>query len=206
MIRHHPSDTLLVAASSGYLPEAHRRVLAVHLAMCWSCRGRQHEMQQFGGALLDSIPPAPMADDALVRTLARLDTLSDHPDPAMPDTPVTLSALASGRWRWVGPGVAMMSLLKRDEAAIRLDLMRVAPGISLFEHGHAGSEATVVMQGNFNDGPTSYGVGDFAEVDANVDHRPRAFGDQDCICLVATTGRLKALGWLGRVIRPLVGM
>jgi putative transcriptional regulator len=73
-------------------------------------------------------------------------------------------------------------------------------------HGHTDSETTIVMQGNFNDGPTSYGVGDFAAVDTNVGHRPRAFGDQDRICLVATTGRLRALGWLGRVIRPLVGM
>jgi putative transcriptional regulator len=163
-------------------------------------------MQEIGGAILDTIAPVPVAEDALARTLAKLDSLPDAPEPGAPETLVTLLAAASGRWRRYGRGVAMVSLQSRDRALSRLDLARVAPGVGLFQHGHTGFETTVVLQGAFHDGRDDYGVGDFIEVDAGVDHCPRAFGKEDCICAIATTGHLKMRGWLGQLVRPLIGM
>jgi putative transcriptional regulator len=174
-------------------------------------------MQDIGGALLDTTAPTPMADDALARTMARLDAAPDSPDlvapePAAPDTLMTLLATASGQWRRYGRGVAMVSLQRRDKAPgrdkglSRLDLARVAPGVSLFKHGHTGFETTIVLQGAFQDGRDDYGVGDFIEVDAGVDHCPRALGTEDCICAIATTWHLKMRGWLGQLVRPLIGM
>jgi putative transcriptional regulator len=206
MIRHHPSDAILIAMVSGRLPEAHRRVLATHLSMCPTCVARRRQMQEVGGALLDTIPPTPLADDALALTLRRLDDADYTPEIAALDGLVTLSTVTSGRWRWSGPGVGMMSLLKRDATASRLDLIRVGPGVGLLRHGHTGFETTIVLQGAYDDGQDCYGVGDFAEVDTNVDHCPRALGSEDCICLIATTGQMRPRGWLGRVIRPLIGM
>jgi putative transcriptional regulator len=205
MIRLHPSDDILIAAA-GSLPEPHRRVLAAHLSLCRTCRERHRDLHEVGGGLLDTIVPSLLADDALARVLAKVNDATLRQEPAAPDTRVTLASIASGRWRWTGPGVAMMSLLRRDETDSRLDLIRVAPGVGLLEHGHTGIETTVVLQGTFDDGHMSYSVGDFSEVDADFDHRPRALGEQDCICLIATTGHLSARGWLGRLVRPLIGM
>lgn len=162
------------------------------------------EAEAVGGALMEALVPATMAKDALDRTLARLD------EPARPEpmpAPVTLEAMIAGRrWRPVAPGIAMMALIRRDQSDSRLDLIRVAPGLALLEHGHDGQEMTCVMQGAFHDGLETYREGDVAENDGSLEHQPRALPGPDCICLISTTGRLKPRSWLGRLIGPLLGM
>ncbi len=206
MIRHHPSDLTLMSAASGSLPEPHRRVLAVHLAKCPDCAERLHEMRTLGGALLDGLPLAAMAADALTRLMARLDDVPQIPDRDALPAPISLTSLATGRWRWSGPGIAMMSLIRRDATNSRLDLIRVAPGAALLEHGHTEFETTVVLTGAFEDGHDTFSIGDFAEADGEMKHRPRALAGEECVCLIATTGHLSARGFLGRLVRPLLGM
>jgi putative transcriptional regulator len=203
MIRHHPSDTTLLRAAAGFLPEPHRRVLAVHLATCSACSGRLRELQAVGGGLMDMLPPAKLADDALARTLARLDEAPPPGQRAPCPAPVTLEALATGQWRWLGPGIARMALISRDETDSRLDLLRVAPDVPLPAHGHADFETTVVLQGAFEDNDFNYAIGDFIEADAETDHAPRALKEESCICLIATTGRLQPRNWLLRLLQPL---
>ncbi len=153
--------------------------------------------------MLAELPPSAMATDALTRSLARLDAPgAAEPPPA----PVTLAALATGRWRWTGPGVAMMPLIDRDASDSRLDLIRVSPGIALLEHGHSGYESTCVLQGAFTDGVGEYHVGDFLEAEGDCTHRPTALQGETCICLIATSGRLRPRGLLGWLVRPLLGM
>jgi putative transcriptional regulator len=100
----------------------------------------------------------------------------------------------------------MMPLMARDETDTRLDLIRVAPGTGLLEHGHRGFESTIVLQGAFDDGIARYEVGDFGEADGEIDHRPAAVPGPDCICLIATTSRLKPHSVIGRLVGPLLGM
>jgi putative transcriptional regulator len=206
MILHHPSDPTLLLATSGSLPEPHRRVLAVHLANCPICAEHLREMQTLGGALLDALPPATMTTGALTQTLARLGDVAQTPHQHDIPAPISLSSLATGRWRWTGPGIAMMSLIRRDATHSRLDLIRVAPGAALLEHGHTAFETTVVLTGAFEDGHETYSPGDFAEADGEMKHRPRALAGEECVCLIATTGHLSARGLLGRLVRPLLGM
>ncbi len=206
MIRYHPSDTTLLAAAAGSFPEPHRRVLAVHLARCPHCTERLLEVETLGGVLLDELPAAVMADDALTHAMARLDDIPQvHHQDDLP-APVSLESLATGRWRWSGPGIAMMPLIRRDATNSRLDLIRVAPGSALLEHSHSAFETTVVLTGAFEDGHETFGVGDYAEADGETKHRPRALPGDACICLIATTGHLSTRGLLGRLVRPLLGM
>jgi putative transcriptional regulator len=99
-----------------------------------------------------------------------------------------------------------MPLMARDETDTRLDLIRVAPGTGLLEHGHDGLESTIVLQGAFDDRIARYEVGDFAEAEGGVDHRPTARPGPDCICLIATTAHLQAHSFVGRLVRPWLGM
>jgi putative transcriptional regulator len=205
MIRHHPSETTLLAFASGALPALHARVVAIHIASCARCADDIELLEAAGGALLDRLPPAPLAPDALERIVVRL----DGEPPAAPTPAVTawtIEALATLRWRWSGPGVHMMPLARRDVSDTRLDLIRVAPGTALLEHGHTGFETTVVLQGALGVGHERYETGDFSEADGTLDHRPRALAGQACICLIATSGHLTARGLLGRLVRPLLGM
>lgn len=203
MIRHHPSEATLLACAAGNLPEPHARVVAAHLTFCPDCVRSLAQAEAVGGALLADLPPSPLAADALAQALARLDA----PLPAEPvPVPATLAGLATGRWRWTGPGIAMMKLLPRDASDTRLDLIRVAPGVALLEHGHTGHESTCVLQGAFEDVTGAYHAGDFIETDGEVAHRPTALGGEACICLIATSGHLQPRGVLGWLVRPLLGM
>ena len=204
MIRHHPAEASLIACAAGTMPMAHARVIEVHAARCPVCAAGLRAAEAAGGALLDALPPSPMASDALARALARLDTAAPEPAPAAPA--FDLAALASGRWRRVAPGIAIMNLLPRDDTDSRLDLIRVAPGRALLTHGHTGPETTCVLSGAFADGTGTFAAGDCVEADAALDHTPRALAGEDCVCLIATTHHLRPHGWLGRLVRPLLGM
>ena len=204
MIRHHPAEASLIACAAGTMPTAHARVIEVHAARCPVCAAGLRAAEAAGGALLDALAPAPMAPDALARALARLDTAA--PEPAHRAPAFDLAALASGRWRRVAPGIAMMKLLPRDATDSRLDLIRVAPGRALLTHGHTGPERTCVLTGAFADGSGLYAAGDCVEADAALDHAPRALPGEDCVCLIATTHHLRPHGWLGQLVRPLLGM
>ena len=204
MIRHHPSDATLIAQAAGQLPALHAAVLAVHLSACPHCRGELRRLEDIGGVLLAELPPVPLQPDALARTLARLDEKVDATPPAV--APITLAALAVGRWWWLGPGVRLMPLSRRDASGTRLDLLRVAPGRALPGHGHTGPEMACILQGAYADETGEYSAYDIAEGNAGLDHTPIASPGADCICLVATTGRLRGHTWLARLVQPLMGI
>jgi putative transcriptional regulator len=204
MIRHHPTEMTIIACAAGSLPAPHARVVAAHVALCPTCGAALNEAAEVGGALLDTLSPAPLAPDALKRTFAKLDAEPEIEKAMVP--PLMLGALAREIWRWSGPGISLMPLIRRDATDSRLDLIRVAPGIGLLKHGHSGLEMTCVLQGGFDDGIGLYRAGDFVEADTEHVHRPTALPGEDCICLIATSGRLRARGLLGWLVRPLLGM
>ena len=85
---HHPSEARLLDYASGALPEPMALLIATHLALCPACRRTVAELEAVGGALLEALPPEPVADDSLARLLARLDRL----EPAAPAAPASLAA------------------------------------------------------------------------------------------------------------------
>jgi putative transcriptional regulator len=220
VIRHHPTDATLLACAGRTLPDAHTQVVAAHLALCPRCRETLRFGEAIGGAVLESLPPAPMAEDALARTLARLDQAGEDsttsPDDASPgaisslppvsDPAEVLAALARGRWRRLAPGIRLMRLAPRDASGTRLDLIRVAPGTALPEHGHSGFEMTCVLRGAFAEDGQSYYPGDLAEADVSSDHRLVALPGEDCICLTSTTGLIRPRGLLARLVQPWTGL
>ena len=202
MIRHHPTEASLLACAAGTMPVAHSRVIRVHAMMCPACAAGIRAAEEAGGALLEQLEPATLSDDALERTMARLNNAPREPAPPRFD----FAALTSGHWRKVAPGIAMMPVLARDATNSRLDLIRVAPGRSLLAHSHDDAETTCVLRGAFTDGAGTYGPGDCMETDPALTHQPRALAGEDCVCLIAVTHHLRPQSLLGRLVRPLLGM
>lgn len=64
-------------------------------------------------------------------------------------------------------------------------LMHLRPGQSVFSHGHSALEATVVLEGLFEDGRGTYRPGDIVLATPGVKHRPAASGNTACTCYVA---------------------
>jgi putative transcriptional regulator len=225
MIRQHPSETTLLAQAAGTLAPLHSVVLSVHLAACPVCRDEVRHLEEVGGALLSSLPPERMAPGALAWTMAQLDGPPSGHAAKQPASaavgpqsslvvqlaPAVLQAdlvrqFATGRWIWLGPGIRLMPLQRRDASGTRLDLIRVAAGVALPSHSHTGPETACILQGGFSDEAGEYGVLDIAEGDAALHHVPIASPGEDCVCLIATTGRLRAHSWLARLVQPLVGV
>jgi putative transcriptional regulator len=189
----------------------------VHLDVCGSCRGRLAFVERVGATLVQQQLPLETTSDARAAMLARL----DEPTPAPRQSPAILPADAGDalplalqpyfgssyrtlRWRFVAPGVHIIR--SRDVTDSSLMLLRTAPGKSVPEHSHQGSELTQILRGAYDDALGHFGPGDIADLDSDITHQPVTAPGEPCICLAATDAPLRFRGWMARALQPLVGL
>lgn len=201
---HHPPPELLVDHAVGSLHNPWAVGVATHLSLCPRCRREARQIETLGGALLEELSGAAMADGALDNALSRLDEPAEGPlSPAVDSVlPAPLrNHLGHGTsiiaWRRLLPGVHEYRL--PAEGDVRMSLLRLMPGRSVPRHGHRGEEMTVVLQGAYADGVGEFRRGDMALAGAGVDHRPRALREGPCICLIVSERSLRFSGLLGPV-------
>lgn len=211
-ISHHPSEATLLAYAAGGLDEGSSVVLAAHLGVCPDCRQAVRVCEAVGGQILATLQGTGMATDALTRALARLDTpVPPEKVPAAAPTslgfplPHALSPYPLGNWRWIAPGIRHILVLPRRAGRSGLHLLRIAPGIALPGHGHAGNEFACILTGSYTDETGRYRPGDLAEMDTGDEHMPVADTGEGCICLIATDAKLRFRGLLPRLLQPVIG-
>jgi putative transcriptional regulator len=195
---HHPSPATLASHAAGTIRAGFDVVVAAHLQTCAQCRDDVADYERLGGQLFSELDPAALGDDALAQTLARLDA-SLPPLSSQPPGQGLRQILAKARRRWVAPGVWTAKVDTPHSEADRVFLLRVAPGATTARHGHAGGEFTQVLEGALQDGDVIYRAGDFVELDASHTHHPRVHGNEHCLCLFATEGRLVPTDIVGRI-------
>lgn len=206
-IRHHPSEDLLSDFAAGRLDEGQSLAIATHVESCALCRATVKALEQSAGEALEAIAPAPMAADALTKTLQRLEAPPPRVAPAKPrEAWLPAAARGYGRagWKWVAPGVSMQPILLPQTSPTRAFLLKSAKGTSMLQHTHSGVEMTCVLVGSFSHEGGVFQSGDFDFGDDDVDHQPIVGSSEDCICLVAMTGELKLKGVLGRLMQPFI--
>jgi len=192
--QHHPFPETLAFYAAGTMRAGFDLVVAAHLRTCPVCRAEVARLERLGGHLISEIDPVALGEDALVATLARLD------EPSPPHPARGLDQLLSGaRRRWVAPGVWTAKVDTPHHRDDRVYLLRVAPGATTARHTHEGAEFTQIMEGALEDGEVIYRAGDFVELGPDHVHRPRIYGDETCLCLFATEGRLVATDLVGRI-------
>jgi putative transcriptional regulator len=190
-------------------------IVASHLAMSQEDADRFSTFEQLGGALIDEQPMADVTPDLFETMLARLDEPALDERIAAPidhsaldmgiDVPAPLAGHRIGKWRTIGAGIRFAKVDVPEDPGFNVVLLRVGPGRALPQHGHAGSELTVILKGSFSDEGGTYGPGDFAEEDGHSSHQPVVSEDGECICLTAIEGRLKPNNWLAKLIMPFYG-
>lgn len=217
-IQYHPDDELLLAQARGGLEVGTGLVLASHLELCDHCRERLRTLEALGGVLLDELEPTALADDALARTLARIDaTRRAHAPkrikvtapPPLPEGarwPRALTHCRATPWRWMGPGMRWSRVSVPDAPDANVVLLRIAAGKYLPRHTHRGFELTQVLYGRFHDGRALFGPGDFDATDDSIHHQPVVQDGSECICLASVDGRLRFDGAIAGILGSLVGM
>jgi putative transcriptional regulator len=206
MNRHHLPDTFLMGYAAGTLPEAFNLVIAAHVSLSDDARARLGAFEAVGGNVLDDTDAADLTEGSLDRMMARLESLpqanarsSMTGDDVYP-APV-VDCMARGlRWRSLGMGVKQAILKTEGKATARL--LRIPAGQAMPDHGHRGTELTLVLQGAFLDGNKRFGRGDIEVATTDTDHTPVAEAGQDCICLAVTDAPLKFRGLIPRIAQP----
>ncbi|WP_420862115.1 ChrR family anti-sigma-E factor [Algirhabdus cladophorae] len=212
-IRHHLTDDLLMAYASGNLPEALSLVVATHISMCDSCRAQLASFDAVGGELLDDLEAVTMSDGALGATLKQImdapaettiqrpkaDSL--FPAPLQDYVGADLDAI---KWRPMGMGVRQ-SLIKTSKGA-SVRLLHIPAGCAVPDHGHHGTELTLVLQGAFRDHNDRFGPGDIEVANEDLHHTPVAEDGVDCICLAASDAPLSFNGILPKIAQRFMGI
>ena len=206
-ISHHLTDRLLMGYAAGALPEAFDLVVATHVSLCDECRARLAEYEALGGAVMEDAGLEDVAEDSLARTLRLIEGGDIAVRPAASAGgvfPAPLRDYAGGdldavRWRRIGGGVSQAILHESREATVRL--LRIPGGVAVPDHGHRGTELTLVLQGAFRDETDRFGAGDVEVADEDLTHRPVAEVGADCICLAATDAPLRFSGMVPRMLQ-----
>ncbi|MEM6407870.1 MAG: ChrR family anti-sigma-E factor [Pseudomonadota bacterium] len=205
-IKHHLSDELLMGYAAGTLPEAFNLVVATHISICDECRARLGAFEAVGGAVLEDVGSTDMSStlsevfDIIdsgteqVRTEAKSSKSEIFPD-ALKD--YIGGDLDSVKWRSIGMGVKQAILPTSRSASARL--LYIPAGAKMPDHGHQGTELTLVLQGAFKDEEDRFARGDI-EIASEADHHtPVAEEGEPCICLAATDAPLKFNGMIARI-------
>ncbi len=209
-ITHHLTDDLLMAYAAGTLPEAFSLVIATHVSLCDDCRARLSGFEALGGSVLECAGVAEMSEASLHAVLARISGTAPAkaPEPAARPKgvfPAPLQDYVRGdldavRWRPVGMGVRQAILQTEKGATVRL--LHIPAGAAVPDHGHRGTELTLVLKGAFRDEEGRYARGDIEIADEATEHTPIAEPGEDCICLAATDAPLRFRGLMPRLAQP----
>ncbi|HVK79739.1 MAG TPA: ChrR family anti-sigma-E factor [Verrucomicrobiae bacterium] len=195
--QHHPSADILVAYAAGLLEPGFGLVVAAHVEGCTHCQAQVGHYEATSGTALRELEGAALSDDALSRVMARLD---DAPAPKFAvDRRPLLERLSLKPRKWVAPGVWVAAVDTPHARTNRVYVLSVGPGMPTARHEHSGAEFCTVLKGAYRDELGLFRAGDFAAADHDVNHQPMVQGDEACVCLFATEGRLQPQGLLGRL-------
>ncbi len=194
--QHHPSDDILTAYAAGALEPGFGLVVGAHVQACSVCNARVGAFEAASGAALEDIAPSEPSGDALSQVMARLG--AQEPALAL-DTRPLLERLPLRPKKWVAPGVWVAGVETPHAPQNRVYLLSVSPGMPTARHEHDGLEFCTVLKGAYRDELGLFAAGDFAAAESDLNHQPVVQGDEACVCLFATEGRLRPQGLLGRL-------
>jgi putative transcriptional regulator len=216
IMRHHIDTATLMAFSAGTLNEALSAVVAAHVSTCSHCAQEVEAMDMVGAAMLAGMPVQMTgANPSLPEQPAEPMTQATHSSPDWANGQDLIPApirrrfgLTNGdiRWKPLAPGVWHHRLKLDNPDAGDLRLLRIAPGYRMLEHGHGGTELTLVLEGAFSDSTGEYLAGDVQEVADETEHCPVADKVTGCICLIASENRARFRGVVGKIVQAWTGL
>ncbi|MEO6340196.1 MAG: ChrR family anti-sigma-E factor [Caulobacteraceae bacterium] len=204
--QYHPGRDTLLSYAVGALPPGAALAVGVHLEMCGACAAEARLLETIGGGVTAEREPAPLDAGAMDRALEALARERSAAAPPASSMPMAEAVVRGARWRWGGPGLQLATVRGAGAPGEMVYLLRGRPGAALAPHTHRGLELVAVLEGAFEDEVGVYRAGDLVERDAaSPAHAPRVTREGKCLCLIATSGRLKLSG-VARLLQPFLGV
>ena len=221
MIKSHPSEAILYQYASGDLSAAMTLVVGTHVDMCSVCQQTVCEIEHdLCSKHLDTVVQTLNTPSHGYSGLSKTDTdkmlekiFSSEAKPAVqPDELICLEGrrfvlprtLAHNRAR-IGDWTNLVGKLWRAPIDVgdrgHTNLIYMEPGTQVPEHTHKGQEATLVVDGVFNDEKDVYYNGDFILLDAERTHTPQTTA-QDCLTLATLDAPLYFTSGISRLLNP----
>ena len=216
MIKKHPDSAMLGEYTSGALSVAPTISITTHLQFCESCRRAVESLTKIGGELLEGTDAIPVSEDLLDLVLACIDEPQADDRTQSPSATVTntmdevgqslprfvqkLLPIGNLKWRSQSPSLKVAAL-SVGETNYEMAFHKIKAGGKAPEHGHNGTEITVVLKGSFSDEDDIYHPGDFIVREKGDIHRPLAAQHEECICLSVLAAPIRLTG-IKRVLNP----
>jgi putative transcriptional regulator len=189
----------ILDCASGAAPEAVRVLAACQSVMRPEAARRSLPVEAAFGALLEALPGAPLASDALARTLDQLPLEGETHAPAEGQHPgllplplaLALEGQANRGWRRRLGGYSEIPIHSLSGEGVEARLLSIPPGKGAPQHDHSGEELTLVLTGSFHDGRAAFGRGDVCAVSPGDVHHPRVDSAETCICFVVELGGVR---------------
>lgn len=211
-IMRHPDAATLMSFAAGTLAEPLAAVVAAHVSMCEECRADLIDMELMGAALIETVvrgearalAPAHPDDEPAAAAPARRPVGDDRlPEVIARAYDITFDTVP---WKRLGPGIWHHRLPLSNGVGGDLRLLKIAPGREMPDHGHGGTELTLVLDGAYSDETGAYRRGDIQDVDEGIEHEPVADKVTGCICLIASERPARFKSLVGRLLQPWTGM
>ena len=218
-VKLHPSSELLNQFVHGELAAGKSIVVSAHMELCESCSAKAKELQALAvSSWVD--PSSAMQSDQTseadyVNMVAGIVTSSQIKSAPIEDLvevdidvldhsiklPKVLAKAASQglKWKKVAGGISEAQLFIDNET--QCEFIYMAPGGKVPVHTHQCSEATLVLEGSFEDELGEYKTSDFIIRDAQHNHQPRS--KEGCLCFSVLDSPLQFTEGLARLMNPL---
>ncbi|RUO46228.1 ChrR family anti-sigma-E factor [Pseudidiomarina donghaiensis] len=218
MIKFHPSEQHLVLYTAGELSPAMLMMVGTHVDMCSHCQAHVRDIeQQLARKLFGDVEKQPVERNSSLDEQAMLQAIFNS-QPATETGVVAandslylegnhfkLPATLARNSHRIGDWSRLPGKLWRAPVTVggeeMLNFIYMAENASLPEHTHKGNEATLVVNGVFNDENNEYRDGDFVLLDNHHKHSP-ATQNEDCLTLAALEGPLHFTSGLSRLLNP----
>jgi putative transcriptional regulator len=223
-MKHHPSNETLKQYADGTIDACNGLIVAAHLERCPHCSDRTSELEESlaNHELIEASDSNHIEVDmaAMLSQITGMQQITTKITGA--SSPITvevngksfqlpsaLKGVVGQLQDWKSYGGKVFSASFDIGEQERVSLLYIAEGVQVPQHTHKGTEATLVLHGQFEDENGTYSKGDFMIEDGETKHTPRTMKGQDCLCLtvltepmVFTQGVARVFNMFGRGMYP----
>jgi len=221
MIKHHPSEDLLVQHCSASLNASLSLAVSIHLDMCPICQEKVAKIEAANADVVFNDKPvlSPNEDKDNLELLEEFEsnvfdliTSDSGVDEVYEVEPVSIKVNAHdyqlpraltriSHSKFTQVGKIARSRVALDDGALRSSLLHIDAGGEIPEHTHTGFEVTLLLDGEFSDEEGSYVPGDFIWQDGSHLHTPLT--KDGCLCFTVVSSALHFNKGFSKLLNPI---